>query len=416
MLKKILFPIITCALITNSAIAQLNEIPSNGISLEGTESFDNEIKNLLKEWNVPGASIAVAKNGKLILAKGYGFADKTTKKEITNNSVSRVGSITKTLTAVITFKLIEKGQLNLDDKILPILERGNITPLKIYDERIKNITVRHLLEHSAGWDRNKSGDPVFMPLLQDISRRQNESPVSSTAITKYALEQKLDFSPGERFAYSNVGYCILGKVIESTTGKSLIELISREITQPVFGKDYRTGKSVERSDDELTYHSEDQQKLIAAPGIKALLGVEAPYGSYSIENMEAFGSWVATPTDVLKFFLAIDGTKGPQLITNESLASMLESPSYSNSSSLKGSYFGKGIMVSSNTNGKNWFHSGSQPGLEALAIKTMNGFAWVVVFNSRPKSKNGMNFFNEFDRALWRASRNTKIAEKNDLF
>ena len=87
-----------------------------GKSLPGTEPFDTAILELIAKWDVPGASLAVAKDGKLVLAKGYGVSDKKTNAPVTENMLFRMGSINKTLTSVIVMQLVEQGKVKLDDK------------------------------------------------------------------------------------------------------------------------------------------------------------------------------------------------------------------------------------------------------------------------------------------------------------
>ena len=153
---------------------------------------------LIGRWDIPGASLALAKDGRLVLAKGYGWADKEKSLALGPQTLFRMGSINKTLTAVLLLKLVEEGKLTLDHPVLPILEKSGVRPSSIGDPRSKNMTVRHLLQHTAGFDREISGDPFFQPHLGQIARRQKTEPVSCEAIIKDALESKLDFGPGER--------------------------------------------------------------------------------------------------------------------------------------------------------------------------------------------------------------------------
>jgi N-acyl-D-amino-acid deacylase len=259
-------------------------------------------------------------------------------------------------------------------------------------------------------DREISGDPVFMPMLADISRRQNSVPVTCNAIAKDMLEGVLDFPPGTRFAYSNVGYCLLGKIVESVAGEPFQAYISRELLNPSSGISYVAGHSIEPLPGESHYFTPGASKVPSAPGIGQAL-VDPPYGSYSIENMEAFGAWVASPTDVLKFFLAIDGARGQSLLNQSSRESLVKRPSFSQVSS--SNYYGLGVSVYTNSLELNWYHFGSQPGVSSLALRANGGNSWVVVFNGRPEDP---KFFDDFDQALWRAYRNVSNISKNDLF
>ena len=386
-----------------------------GKSLPGTEPFDTVISELIAKWDVPGASLAVAKDGKLVLAKGYGVSDKNTNAPVDENTSFRMGSINKTLTSVIVLQLVEQGKVKLDDKAVSYFAKLKIHPRKIEDSRVQDITVRQLLQHTAGFDRDLSGDHFFQPRLRDVSRRQDSEPVTCEAIIKDALETKLDFTPGQRFAYSNTGYCMLGKIIEAATGKTYAEYTSQNLLQAVIGKDFLAGKSLASIPSETQYFMfAGESNMRGAPGLSSW-SVPTPYGSYSIENMDALGAWVSTPSDVLKFFLAIDGARGPRLLQQSSFETMTAAPILTNPIKAN-SYYGMGVKVYKDDKQFNWFHDGSQPGVQALALRTSAGYSWVVVFNTRPHPDKHAAFTREFDRALWSAARNIKLWPSGDLF
>ena len=399
-----------CTLVSFQAQAQ-----GTGKSLLGTEPFDIAISEFIAKWNVPGASLAVAKDGKLVLAKGYGISSKDTNSPVDENTLFRMGSINKTITAVMVMQLVEQGKVKLDDKAMPYFAKLGIQPKSIEDPRVHDITVRHLLQHSAGFDRNKSGDHFFQPRLREVGQRQKTEPVTCLAIVKDALETKLDFVPGERFAYSNTGYCMLGKIIEAATGISYSEYANQYVLQPAIGKNFLSGKSLISMPGETQYFmNSTESNMHGAPGV-GIWSVPTPFGSYSIENMEALGAWVATPTDVLKFFLAIDGAKGQRLLSPDGFATLTAQPVFS-SAPRSNNYYGMGVMVYKDARQFNWFHDGSQPGMQALAVRTSVGYSWVIAFNTRVQSDKRSAFFTEFDRALWNAAKNVKTWPQGDLF
>ena len=386
-----------------------------GRSLPGTEPFDVAISEFIAKWGVPGASLAVAKDGKLVLAKGYGVSNKSTEAPVNEHTMFRMGSINKTLTAVGVMMLVEQGKVKLDDKAASYFAAAGIRPRTVEDLRTQDITVRQLLQHSAGFDRGISGDHFFQPRLREIAQRQNTEPVSCQDIIKDALETKLDFTPGERFAYSNTGYCMLGKIIEAATGKTYAQFTSQNVLQPAVGKDFLQGKSLASMPGETQYFMYPGESYArGAPGVSRW-SVPTPYGSYAIENMEALGAWVATPSDVLKFFLAIDGARGPRLLQPSSLEAMTAPPSFINTSR-PNNYYGLGVFVYKDDRQFNWYHDGSQPGVHALALRTSAGYSWVAVLNTRPHPEKRAAFNKEFERALWNAARSIKAWPSGDLF
>lgn len=386
-----------------------------GSALPHLEPFDKAMLELIQKHNIPGASLAVAKDGKLLLAKGYGHADKDKQEAMAPQTLFRMGSINKTLTAVMVLKLAEDGKLKLDDPALPLLEKAGIVIAPPADPRARDIRIRHLLQHSGGFDRERSGDPFFQPRLREIARRQGVSPVSCDAIIRDSLQEKLDFTPGERFAYSNTGYCMLGRIVETVTGEPYRAFSSREFLQPVIGKGFQAASSTESRPGETKYYAFPGEPLQrGAPGV-ANGNVPSPYGSYSVENMDALGAWVATPTDVLKFFLAIDGARGKRLLNEESVRVMRSEPVLAKENDPR-SFYAAGIHVVRSDKGDNWWHTGSQPGLQTLALRTRQGYAWVAAFNSRPDPSGRRAFFKDIDQALWGAANAVKEWPQGDLF
>lgn len=403
-----------------AAASSLGQVPApqvSGQALPGLDSFDAEMLRLMQSWDIPGISLAVAKDGKLVLAKGYGLADRGAGTPMTPDTLFRMASVTKTVTAVAVLKLVQDKKLGLDDAALPLLAKAGVVPESVADPRAKEITPRQLLQHAAGMDREKSGDPFFMPLLRDVGRRQRVSPVTCPAIIKDTLERPLDFRPGERFAYSNTGYCMLGRIVEAASGEPFPQYVSRAMLRPAIGKDYVMGNTLDPLPGEAHYHSyPGQPNVPAAPGVKSFVGVPAPYGSYTIENMDALGAWVATPTDVLKFFLAIDGARGAPLLSADTMRKMQEPPAFHSEDGARKPYHGLGIEVKKTAHGVNWWHTGRQPGVITLALRSSNGFAWVVAFNGRPPDTSRRQFLHEYDQALWRAAQAVRVMPEGDLF
>jgi N-acyl-D-amino-acid deacylase len=108
----------------------------------------------------------------------------------------RLASLSKTVTAVAVLQLVQEGRLGLDDKVLPILGDLGPRPGRITDARVRDITVRHLLQHSGGWSRARSGDVVFMPGAADAAKRQRGPlPPDCPTVLRDTLERRLDFTP-----------------------------------------------------------------------------------------------------------------------------------------------------------------------------------------------------------------------------
>ncbi len=172
--------------------------------------FDVMMADFLREHRVADAALAVTRKGRLAYARGFGAAQAA--------SPFRVGSVSKPLTAAAVLHLAERGALSLEARAWELL--GLDEPS---DTRWKRITVLNLLQHTAGWDRERSFDPMFGPRSLPGTRE----------LLREMLRRPLDFDPGARHAYSNFGYFLLGRIIERASGTAYEEHLRREVLAPL---------------------------------------------------------------------------------------------------------------------------------------------------------------------------------------
>ena len=204
-----------------SARACHNYLAQTGTPVPALSALDGVMQQALARYSVKGGSLAVVKDGHLIFARGYGLADAEAQQPVQPDSLFRWASTSKTLTATAIMRLVESGKLNLDTPIFGILNQYSAYNGKLGDSRLTGITVRQVLHHTGGWDRMVSGDPVTGDRTIDASNATHTSfPPSRDTVIRYMLAQRLDFDPGSRFAYSNFGYMLLGRVIEKISGQS----------------------------------------------------------------------------------------------------------------------------------------------------------------------------------------------------
>jgi N-acyl-D-amino-acid deacylase len=391
-----------------------------GHALPGLEPYDEFMTALIRKWDVTGGALAVARDDKLLLARGYGLANRDRQAPVEPTSLFRLCSLSKTITAVAILQLVQGGRLRLDDKVLPILGAAGPRVARISDPRVSDITVRHLLQHSGGFDRARSGDVVFMPGAAEAARRQNGPlPPDCPTILRDTLERKLDFAPGERFAYSNIGYCMLGRVVERVTGTAYEAYVRGRVLAPAGATALRLGRTLETAEGEVTYY--DYRGATSAKAMAGFAFAQAPrpYGTFALETMDSYGGWIGAPVDYLRFVLAIDGRRGSALLDAATLAQMhgpVGPPATASDEegNVEGSSYGLGIRVRKVRNGHNLWHTGSLPGSQTLAVRTADGFAWVVAFNGRPRDRSG--FLRDLDRGLWTAKNAVKAWPDGDLF
>src|SRR5688572_6817044 len=193
------------------------------------ESFDQVISDLMKTHKVPGGAVAVVKDGRLVYARGFGYADVENKVTVAPHALFRIASVSKPITAVAILRLVEAGKLELTQKVLPLIPDLQPPAGATMDPRWQNITILNLLQHTGGWDRDKPGgfDPMFRPSTAAAAVGA-PAPASGETVIRYMLGQPLDFDPGTKYVYSNFGYTILGRIIERVSGMSYENYRSEE--------------------------------------------------------------------------------------------------------------------------------------------------------------------------------------------
>lgn len=150
-----------------------------------------------------------------------------------------------------------------------------------------------------------------------------ESPASVNTIVRWAREQPLDFTPGSRFAYSNLGYAILGRVIEEKSGQNYEEYVQGAVLHPAGITRMEIGRTLpsERPDDEFFYHPNSAESPITS--VFNDDEVPRPDGGFHLEAMDAHGGWIASTTDLLRFIAAVDGRPSPpDILSSNSIAEM----------------------------------------------------------------------------------------------
>ena len=385
------------------------------------ESFDHEMREFMTTREIPGGALAIVKDRKLIYARGYGRADRDQPAPVTPASLFRIASISKSFTAVAILKLVEQGKLSLADRacarltLKPFLA-ANAKP----DERLAQITVRQLLHHTAGWDRDKSYDPMFR--AKQIARDLGLAPPASARdVIRHQLGQPLDFDPGTRHAYSNFGYCVLGRLLEEISGETYETFTRRTVLAPAGIRQMRLGKSLlaDRAENEVRYHTPDNARAESVFKRDATK-VPLPYGGFALEAMDAHGGWLASVVDLARFAAALDESAPHPLLARDAWRTLHVPPpapvSRNDDGTLKPAYYACGWMVRpvGDTGKANYWHAGSLPGAHSLLVRRWDGLSWAVLFNQR--SNDSQKSDSAIDPALHRAAAAVKDWPSEDLF
>lgn len=355
-------------------------VPVSGPDAVGVKPFDDRVSALLKKWNIPGAAIAVARNGQLVVARGYGYADYEAKDLMHPEYMFRIGSNSKVLTSMAILHLKDQGLIQLDTKFLDILTQYQVAPGG--DPRLRDITIRDLLRHSGGWDRDKTGDP--MSWQGTISKALSKPmPVHCPDVIRYMMGQPLDFAPGTKQVYSNFGYCILGRVIEKVSGQPYEIYVRNTVLAPMDVHAMSIGYSHDlgqRGPSEVKYYDYN-----GAPFVKSVFPdldkATFSYGGFEILSIDAPGGWIGSPIDLTRVMTAIDGSRTGPFLSAETMMDYIADPGIPDWNSDQNYWYGLGIFVGPTTD--TWYHGGSISGTESQLYRDPNGYTWCIMTNSQ---------------------------------
>lgn len=190
------------------------------------DAVDDYVKAEMERQHVPGLTLGIIRNGKLVDKRAYGSADLELNVPSTVDDAFEIGSITKMFTAIAAMTLVEEGKLSLDDPVAKWIPEA--------PELWKPITIRHLLYQTSGLK-----DYAFVPGIGLIDEYNRAKWMSE--MTKLPL----DFTPGLTWAYSNSNYALAGWIIEKAAGKPYTEVVTERLLKPagmtktVFGDAYQ---------------------------------------------------------------------------------------------------------------------------------------------------------------------------------
>lgn len=351
----------------------LNYTITNSLSeFSGSKLIEKETREFLQQWNLAGMTMSIVKDGKLVYAHGFGYADIESKQTVEAGNLFRVASVSKLITAVAIMKLVEKKLVTLDSKVFgpsAILKDPVFNSVK--DKRLYNITIRHLLAHAGGWSSHY-GDPAFNSLVV-LEKTGETGAATMDSYCRFVATRKLHFEPGTRSSYSNMGYMFLGKVIEAVTGKKYEDFVRNDVLKPVGIIDMHIGRSYlsDRRINEVKYYESEESPMIPAYDGSGRM-VPKPYGGNPIELLGPAGGWITSSLELAKLMVQIDGfSTVPDMIPQSLISQMVVNDE------LRGPLGWKVVK----DNG-DWIRTGSMAGTSAIMKRQSNEFSWVVIINS----------------------------------
>jgi CubicO group peptidase (beta-lactamase class C family) len=275
------------------------------------QTLDDTMLGYMEKRDIPGGALAVTKDGRLVMERGYTWEPDGTA-YVSPDAKFRLASVSKPLTSAAVVRLMEAAGLTLDTPIHILLGEGWDDP------EYTHVTVRQLLNHIGGWDRDISFDPMFIDKTV-CTYNEQPLPVTPQEIIEYMKTQPLDHVPGTVFNYSNFGYSLLGRIIEALTGQTYDNYMRNNIFIPFGMLDTWPGKNYETEAyfSEVKYYTPRNtlardkndgtavdEDLICTPD--SAERVMLTYGGFNIEDLDSHGGWISTAADLNRFLVAIN--------------------------------------------------------------------------------------------------------------
>ena len=348
----------------------------------GIQAIDQNIAAFMSQYNIPGMAIAITLNDKLVYVNSYGQASVENKQSVTTQSLFRISSLSKQITAVAIMRLLDEGKLSLNSTVFgngSIL--GNTYGAQPYSPGVTNITVGELLHHTeGGWTDDGTdafGQNFSYTIPQLMTWQLNNVPL-------------LDTIPGRSYHYSQFGYTVLGRVIEKITGLPYTQAVQQLVLQPSGISDMQIAGNTlaARLPNEVEYYGQNNEDPYYIP----------------LARMDAANGWVASATDMARFLVHVDGMSNLTILSPNAMTAMTT-----------GSYANPKYGCGWELNQFNIFHHGNWPGTgSSQAITTQNGnFNYVILANT---GSNDPNFSSNMDNIFWTAVNNIQTWPGYDLF
>jgi N-acyl-D-amino-acid deacylase len=342
--------------------------PVTGKGAAVLEPLDEAIVKVMLRHGIPGGAAAITHDGKLVLAKGYGWANITTAEPVRPDTLFGLASVSKVFTTLAVFKLVEDKVLTLDDKPFEILKHLKPPKGTNLDPRLAKITVRQLLNHSGGWNRDVSGDPInwAQMVAQKLGVRM---PINEDQLIRFVMGQPLDFDPGTDAHYSNFGFIVLGQVVAQVSGESYEEYVKESVLAPI------GVKQAQLHDRQQAYFYKEARRYMT--------GAEQTLPPYNLPWTDASGGWTASVVDLARILTAVDGSRVKGFLSDALRNEMLSPPPAPLKPRDNGSYFGFGWdTVQKLPAGFGYSKGGSWPGVRAAVKHRVDGFNTAFLFNA----------------------------------
>ncbi len=221
---------------------------TNPLVEQALKEFEGFIKTALANKQAPGAAVAVVKDTSIIFLRGYGLRDVSQSDSVNTHTIFRLGSVSKSVTATLVAILVNEGVLHWDDPVINYLPDFKLKSV----ESTKKLTLRHLLSHTMG-----------LPYHAFTSMVEDHAPFDT--LVDHLKDLDLVGKPGEIYSYQNVGFSVIGKVVEKATGKKLEQVFVEKLFSPLGMTDASASyEKIMRSNNVAMPHNLTKPKTISS--------------------------------------------------------------------------------------------------------------------------------------------------------
>jgi D-alanyl-D-alanine carboxypeptidase len=323
--------VMSCVILCLAIAAPLHAAPPSDTDLQA--KVDAIAADYLAKPGAAGLSIGIARQGKVLLAKGYGLADVEFDVPANADTMFRIGSVTKQFTAAAIMRLVEQGKISLDDSLNKFLPD--------YPTQGHTVTIRHLLNHTSGIKSYTDVGEEWVKI----------HPLELTHEQLLALvkDRPFDFKPGEKWAYNNTAYYMLGMIIETISGKSYAQHMQDEFFTPLNLE--RTRYDI--SSDVIKNRAQGYTIRDGVLGNDDPLGMSQPF---------AAGSLLSTGEELVEWSMALTAGK---VVKPESFALMTTPTTLADGSRED---YGFGLAIDEFENQKRIQHGGGIHGFNSMLL------------------------------------------------
>jgi CubicO group peptidase (beta-lactamase class C family) len=330
------------------------------VPLLKADALDDSINALLTKRQVPGLSLAIIQDGKIVRAQGYGVIEAGHPAPVTTDTLFQAGSVSKPVGALGALALVEAGKLSLDADINTVLKSWQV-PENQYTKTEK-VTLRRLLSHSSGLTvHGFRGYAVNSPLPTLVQVLNGEQPANSAPI-------RVDFEPGSKWRYAGGGYTVMQQAMIDVTGQTFAEFMHQTVLLPL-------GMKASSYDQPLS----DARAALTATG--HYRPNEIVLGRWHVyPEMAAAGLWT-TPSDLARFAIAIQDTlagRAHPVISQTLIREMLKPQKEQD---------GLGVFLAGHGKAERFEHNGRNEGFDTLMTAYLEtGQGAVVMININDNS------------------------------